>query len=163
VKLGHSTHAAAASVRVVTQEPPARVRRVRRAPVDESPTGAESLAIASAQAVIRPSFSPCSGATPRSASAFINPGFEGYGPLAMIMGQGALAANQHASKFRRLMDANRSWFTLSPCHDGTFYYQPNRDNAGYGADSRLSASAVTAFILSTPKQNLLVTRPAAKR
>jgi hypothetical protein len=86
-----------------------------------------------------------------------------HGSPIMGMGYGALAANQHAPSFRRLMDANRWWFTLSECHDGTFYYQPNRDNAGYGADSRLSASAVTAFILSIEKRNLLVTRPAAKR
>jgi hypothetical protein len=86
-----------------------------------------------------------------------------HGSPIMGMGYGALAANQHAPSFRRLMDANRWWFTLSQCHDGTFYYQPNRDNAGYGADSRTSASAVTAFILSIPKHNLLVTRPAASR
>jgi hypothetical protein len=53
-----------------------------------------------------------------------------------------------------LMDANRWWFTLSQCPDGTFYYQPNRDNAGYGGDSRLSASAVTAFILTIPRGSL---------
>jgi glycosidase len=86
-----------------------------------------------------------------------------HGSPIMGMGYGALAANQHAPSFRRLMDANRWWFTLSECHDGTFYYQPNRDNAGYGADSRLSASAVTAFILSIEKQNLLVTRAKAAR
>ena len=52
------------------------------------------------------------------------------------------------------MDKNKWWFVLSQCLDGTFYYQPNRDNAGYGADSRLSASAVTAFILSLDKKSL---------
>ena len=30
--------------------------------------------------------------------------------------------------------------------------QPNRDNAGYGKDSRISATAVTAFILSMDKK-----------
>ncbi len=75
----------------------------------------------------------------------------------MGMGYAALAANIDPANFRRVMDANRWWFTLAQCADGTFYYQPNRDNSGYGADSRLSASAVTAFIFSIPKRNLLVT------
>ncbi len=81
----------------------------------------------------------------------------------MGMGYAAMAANVDAASFRRLMDANRWWFTLAQCADGSFYYQPNRDNAGYGADSRLSASAVTAFVLSIPKRNLLVTGRAPAR
>lgn len=80
-----------------------------------------------------------------------------HGSPIMGMGYAALAANIDPANFRRLMDANRWWFTLAQCSDGTFYYQPNRDNAGYGASSRLSASAVTAFIFSIPKRNLLVT------
>ena len=80
-----------------------------------------------------------------------------HGSPIMGMGYAALAANIDPANFRRLMDANRWWFTLSQCTDGSFYYQPNRDNAGYGADSRLSASAVTAFIFSIEKHNLLVT------
>jgi hypothetical protein len=80
-----------------------------------------------------------------------------HGSPIMGMGYAALAANIDPANFRSLMDANRWWFTLSQCTDGSFYYQPNRDNAGYGADSRLSASAVTAFIFSIPKRNLLVT------
>ncbi len=80
-----------------------------------------------------------------------------HGSPVMGMGYAALAANIDPANFRALMDANRWWFTLAQCADGTFYYQPNRDNAGYGADSRLSASAVTAFIFSIPKRNLLVT------
>ncbi|OUW87948.1 MAG: hypothetical protein CBD74_01200 [Saprospirales bacterium TMED214] len=55
------------------------------------------------------------------------------------------------------MDKKRWWFTLPPCTDNSFYYQTNRGNAGYGADSRISASAVTAFILSIPKQSLFMT------
>ena len=73
------------------------------------------------------------------------------------MGYAALAAHTEAGSWRKLMDSNRWWFTLAQCDDGTFYYQPNRDNTGYGADSRLSASAVTAFVFSLPKRNLLVT------
>lgn len=80
-----------------------------------------------------------------------------HGSPIMGMGYAALAANVDPANFRRLMDANRWWFTLAQCADGTFYYQPNRDNAGYGASSRLSASAVTAFILSIPKGALLIT------
>ncbi|HMS18580.1 MAG TPA: hypothetical protein PKA37_17180, partial [Planctomycetota bacterium] len=56
--------------------------------------------------------------------------------------------------FQSLMKFNRYWFVLSRCADGTFYYQPNRDNAGYGGDSRLSASAATALILQIPKKGL---------
>lgn len=75
----------------------------------------------------------------------------------MGMGYAALAAHIDAANWRKLMDANRWWFTLAQCADGMFYYQPNRDNTGYGGDSRLSASAVTAFIFSIPKGNLLIT------
>lgn len=80
-----------------------------------------------------------------------------HGSPLLGMGFAALAANIDPENFRRLLDANRWWFTLAQCTDGAFYYQPNRDNAGYGADSRLGASAVTAFIFSIPKRNLLVT------
>jgi len=80
-----------------------------------------------------------------------------HGSPIMGMGYAAIAANIDKNSFRKLMDANRWWFTLAQCHDGSFYYQPNRDNAGYGADSRISASAVVAFIFSIPKANLQVT------
>ncbi len=86
-----------------------------------------------------------------------------HGSPVMGMGYAAMAAAVDGASFRRLMDANRWWFTLAQCPDGSFYYQPNRDNAGYGADSRVSASAVTAFIFSIPKRNLHVTgKPFAK-
>jgi len=87
-----------------------------------------------------------------------------HGSPIMGMGYAALAANAIDGSFRSLMDANRWWFILSQCHDGSFYYQPNRDNAGYGADSRLSATAVTAFIHSIPKRNLHLTgKPFPRR
>lgn len=86
-----------------------------------------------------------------------------HGSPIMGMGYAAMAANVDSASFRRLMDANRWWFTLAQCADGSFYYQPNRDNAGYGEDSRVSASAVTAFVLSIPKHNLLVTGRALAR
>jgi alpha-galactosidase len=60
------------------------------------------------------------------------------------------------------MDANRWWFALAQCTDGTYYYQPNRDNAGYGDDSRMTASSVTAFMLLIPKRGLVVTGKGAK-
>ena len=75
----------------------------------------------------------------------------------MGMGYAALTANPVPGSFRSLMDANKWWFTLAQCTDGSFYYQPNRDNAGYGADSRISATAVTAFILSISKRSLHLT------
>lgn len=80
-----------------------------------------------------------------------------HGSPTMGMAFAALAAGTDSASFRALMDANRWWFTLSACADGTFYYQPNRDNAGYGGDSRLSASAVTALIFSIPKRSLHIT------
>lgn len=80
-----------------------------------------------------------------------------HGSPILGMGFVALGANLEPKSFRSLMDANRYWFALSQCADGTFYYQPNRDNAGYDADSRLSASAVTAFILIVPRRSLAVT------
>ena len=75
----------------------------------------------------------------------------------MGMGYAALAANVDPANFRRLMDANRWWFTLAQCTDGSFYYQPNRDNSGYGSDSRMTATSVTAFIFTMPKHSLVVT------
>ena len=81
-----------------------------------------------------------------------------HGSPIMGMGYTAVGASILPSSFNRLMVANRWWFILAECHDGSFYYQPNRDNAGYGSDSRISASAVTAFIFSIPKGNLYLTR-----
>ena len=80
-----------------------------------------------------------------------------HGSPILGMGYAAMAANAIDGSFRNLIDANRWWFLLARCPDGSFYYQPNRDNAGYGADSRLSATAVTAFIFSIPKRNLHLT------
>ena len=74
----------------------------------------------------------------------------------MGMGWAALAASFDEASFRSLMDANRWWFELALCPDGSIYYQPNRDNSGYGADARLAASAVTALILSLPRGRLHV-------
>ena len=85
-----------------------------------------------------------------------------HGSPIMGMGYAALTANTIPGSFRSLMDANKWWFTLSQCTDGSFYYQPNRDNAGYGADSRISASAVTAFILTIPKRSLHMTGKSSR-
>jgi hypothetical protein len=87
-----------------------------------------------------------------------------HGSPAMGMGYAALAANLNAKHFRRLMDKNRWWFTMAQCgDDGTFYYQPNRDNAGYGGDARMTASCVVAFIYAIPRQSLVITGREAKR
>lgn len=85
-----------------------------------------------------------------------------HGSPIMGMGYGAAGAAGNPEAFAKLMKANKWWFTLSQCEDGSFYYQPNRDNAGYGPDSRISATAVTAFILSVPKGNLRMTGRKAK-
>lgn len=53
-----------------------------------------------------------------------------------------------------------AWTALGAlCRDGTFYYQPNRDNnpQDYAANPRLSASAITALILSAKHKQLQMT------
>ena len=76
----------------------------------------------------------------------------------MGMAYAALGALAEPKGFEALMEANRWWFVLAQCPDGSIYYQPNRDNAGYGADSRITTSAVAALILSIPLHNLQLTR-----
>jgi alpha-galactosidase len=85
-----------------------------------------------------------------------------HGSPAMGMGYTALGASVDPASFRSLMDANRWWFALAQCTDGTYYYQPNRDNAGYGADTRMTASSVTAFMLLIPKRGLVMTGKGAQ-
>ena len=80
-----------------------------------------------------------------------------HGSPPMGMAYAALAANIEPANFRKLMDANRWWFTMAQCADETFYYQPNRDNAGYGSDARMTASSVVAFIFTIPKRSLVIT------
>ena len=80
----------------------------------------------------------------------------------MGMGYEALAARTDPNNFRKLMDANRWWFTMAQCGDGTFYYQPNRDSSGYDSSARMTASCVVAFIYTMPKQNLAITGKAVK-
>lgn len=80
-----------------------------------------------------------------------------HGSPAMGMAYTALGANVDPRSFRKLMNANRWWFTMSQCTDGSFYYQPNRDNAGYGSDARMTASSVVAFIFTIPKRSLVIT------
>lgn len=74
-----------------------------------------------------------------------------------LMGMGYGAAGAMAAlpgAYDRLMAANRWWFVLADCGDGTFHYQPNRDNAGYGPRARLEATAVVAFVLLARKRSL---------
>jgi len=86
-----------------------------------------------------------------------------HGSPLMGMGYAAMAAATDAASYRRLMDANRWWFAMAQCGDKTFYYQPNRDNAGYGGDARLKASAVAAFLLVVPRATLAVTGRSSKK
>ncbi len=71
----------------------------------------------------------------------------------------ALGAATDPASFRKLMDQNRWAFSLSQCPDGSFYYQPNRDNnpQDYAAAPRLAATAATALILTIPRQQLQIT------
>jgi hypothetical protein len=83
-----------------------------------------------------------------------------HGSPPMGMAYEALAAHIEPKNFRQLMDANRWWFTMAQCGDGSFYYQPNRDNAGYDSSARMTASSVVAFIFTIPKGNLVITGKA---
>ncbi len=85
-----------------------------------------------------------------------------HGSPMMGMAYAVLAASVDADSFRKLMDANRWWFTMAHCTDGSFYYQPNRDNSYYGSDARTLASSVTAFILTVSKRGLVMTGKEAK-
>ena len=61
--------------------------------------------------------------------------------------------------FRKLMDYNRWHFAMAHCTDGTFYYQPNRDNNAqdYSANPRLNATAANALVLSAKFKRLQIT------
>ena len=70
-----------------------------------------------------------------------------------------LGALPDAAMFRKLLDHNRWYFALAQCADGTFYSQPNRENnpQDFVTAPRLSASAVTALMLSVKHQRLQLT------
>lgn len=70
----------------------------------------------------------------------------------------ALGAAIDQRCFRSLMDHNRWAFSLSHCPDGTFYYQPNRDNnpQDYTAAPRLAATAATALIFTVKHARLQI-------
>lgn len=74
----------------------------------------------------------------------------------------ALGAAADPQALRDLFDANRWHFALSHCPDGTFYYQPNRDNNAqdFHAAPRLSATAATALILCLERRSLEMTKRA---
>jgi hypothetical protein len=82
-----------------------------------------------------------------------------HGSPLLGMAWTALGALPDPAMFRKLMDYNRWHFALAQCPDGTFYYQPNRDNnpQDFAADPRLCASAVTALILSVKYRRLQMT------
>ena len=71
----------------------------------------------------------------------------------------ALGAAVDPPSFRKMMDYNRWSFSLAHCPDGTFYYQPNRDNTlqDFDAAPRLSATAATALILTIKYKKLQMT------
>jgi Family of unknown function (DUF6288) len=69
----------------------------------------------------------------------------------------AAAARIHPEGFKNLMSYHKWWFSLAQCADGTFHYQPNRDNSQYGGDSRIKMSAAVAFMFSVKNKNLHIT------
>jgi len=77
-----------------------------------------------------------------------------HGSPLMGMGFAAAGALVDEAAFLTLLRANRWWFVLAECPDGSFYYQPNRDNAGYDSGARVRASATVAFILSLNERRL---------
>lgn len=82
-----------------------------------------------------------------------------HGSPLLGMAWTALGAAVDPPSLRKLLDHNRWHFALSHCLDGTFYYQPNRDNnpQDYAADPRLCSSAATALILSLKHRRLQMT------
>jgi len=82
-----------------------------------------------------------------------------HGSPLLGMAWTALGAAVDPPSLRKLMDHNRWSLSLAHCPDGTFYYQPNRDNnpQDYSFDPRLSASATTALILSLKNRALKMT------
>jgi len=82
-----------------------------------------------------------------------------HGSPILGMGWTALGAATDPAAFRSLMDSNRWCFALAHCPDGTFYYQPNRDNdpQDYHAAPRLAATAVTALIFALKERKLQIT------
>jgi hypothetical protein len=80
-----------------------------------------------------------------------------HGSPLLGLGWTALGAAVDDASFRKLMDNYVWYFNLSQCPDGTFYYQPNRDNNPQDfAIPRLSASAATALVLSIRNRSLRV-------
>ena len=71
----------------------------------------------------------------------------------------ALGAAIDQESLRKLMDYNRWSLSLAQCPDGTFYYQPNRDNntQDYDAAPRLSATAATGLIFALKEKRLQIT------
>lgn len=82
-----------------------------------------------------------------------------HGSPLLGMAWTGLGALPDPAMFRKLMDHNRWHFALAHCPDGTFYYQPNRDNnpQDFGAAPRLSATATNALILSAKFKRLQMT------
>jgi len=83
-----------------------------------------------------------------------------HGSPILGMGWTALGAAVEPAGFRNLMDQYRWWFNLAHCPDGTFIYQPNRDNnpQDYAGHPRLSATATVALIFSTKHKGLQIMR-----
>ncbi len=51
---------------------------------------------------------------------------------------------------------------LADASTGVRHYPPNRDNAGYDSDARMTASSLVAFIFTIPEYSLVITGKDAK-
>jgi hypothetical protein len=70
----------------------------------------------------------------------------------------ALGAAADPASHRKLMDEHKWFFNLSQNPDGTFYYQPNRDNnpQAYSAGPRITATCTMALIFATKYKSLRI-------
>ncbi len=81
-----------------------------------------------------------------------------HGSPLLGMGWTALAASIDEKNMRKLMDYNRWWIVLAECEDGTYVYQPNRDNnpQDYTAAPRLSAMAAMGAVFAAKEKRLAI-------
>jgi hypothetical protein len=84
-----------------------------------------------------------------------------HGSPVLGMGWQAMATGINAEGLKKLMTYHKWYFNLAHNPDGSFYYQPNRDNAGYDSNARKKMTATVAFILSLKNKNLHISGASA--
>jgi len=81
-----------------------------------------------------------------------------HGSPLLGMAWTSLGAAVDPVSYRTLMDNNKWLINLSQNPDGTFYYQPNRDNnpQAYGAGPRITATCTMSLILAMKFRSLSI-------